>query len=155
MSAVVAAVVRDAIVQTTAITALVGSGSSARVYASYRPSTALPCIVLTYGSDQDLSPTLARTDRLRRMNVQIDCIGATLAASRVLAEEVREALHGAKGVNRSTTIIEIRVTSVQTEYDFGQEATDDQVHITTVSAEVTYRSPAVNPTFIVDPNAQP
>lgn len=155
MSAVVAAVVRDAIVQTTSITSLVGSGSSARVYASYRPNTAMPCIVLTYGNDRDLSPTLARTDRLRRMDVQVDCLATTLVNSRLLAEEVREALHGAKGANRSTTILEMRVISVQTEYDFGADGDDAQAHITTVSVEVTYRSPAVNPTFIVDPNAQP
>lgn len=155
MSAVVAAVVRDAIVQTTAITNIVGSGSSARVYASFRPSTDLPCIVLTYGSDQDLSPTLARTDCLRRMSVQIECYGAVLSHSRNLAEQVRRALHGAAGLYRSTRIIEIRVTSVQTEYDFGHDATELQAHITTVMAEVTYRSPAVSPTFIVDPNAQP
>lgn len=89
------------------------------------------------------------------MDVQVDCMASTLKASRELAEEVREALHGSRGTYRSSTIIEMRVQSVSTDYDMGADATDQQAHITTVQVECTYRAPAVNPTTITDPNAAP
>lgn len=155
MSAVIAAVVRDALVQTASITALIGSAPNSRVYASYRPNSELPAIILTYGQDVDISPTFGRTDRLRKLTVTVDCMAETLKASRELAEEVREALHGSRGAYRSTIVIEMRVTSTSTEYDLGGDADDDQAHITSVTVECTYRSPAVNPTTITDPNAQP
>jgi len=155
VSAVVAALVRDAIVQTAAITSIIGSDPNARVYASYRAATLLPAIVVTYGDDNDLSPTFARTDCLRKLTVSVDCIASTLKASRELAELCRVALHGSRGYYRSTTVFEMRVTSTSTQYDIGGDANDVQAHITTVQVECTYRAPAVNPTTITDPNAAP
>lgn len=151
MSAVIAALVRDALVQTPSISTMVND----RVYASYRPSSQLPAIILSYGEDKDLSPTFARFDRLRRMSVSVDCMAATLKQSRELAELCRVALHGSKGTYRSTTVFEMRVISTTTEYDFGSDANDQQAHLTTVQVECTYRAPAVNPTTITDPNAVP
>jgi len=152
MSAIVAAVVRDALSSATAVTALVGSGASFRCYASYRPGTSLPAIVLTYGEDRDLSPSHQRTDQVRRLDISIDCVGETLAQSRTLAEAVRVALHGASGTGRSSTqVFEIRVLSCSTEFDIGAEGTEPETHITSVRAECTYRSPAVSPVTITDP----
>lgn len=148
MSAIVAAVVRDALNASAAISGTVLN----RIYASYRPATALPAIVLTYANDRDLSPSIGRTDRLRRLDVTVECISSTLAGSRVLAEYVRVALHGANGTGRSTTqVFEIRVTNVETQSDMGLEGSEPEVHITTVQAECTYRSPAVSPVTITDP----
>ena len=148
MSAIVAAVVRDALTSSAAITARV----STRIYASYRPATALPAIVITFANDRDVSPSIGRTDRLRRMNVTVDCFAATLQFSRLIAEDVRVALHGAAGTGRGTTqVFEIRVISAETEYDLGAEGTEPETHITTVQAECTYRSPAVSPVTITDP----
>lgn len=155
MSDVVAALVRDALVQTAAVTALVGSNSP-RVYASYRGSVSnLPAIIVSYGDDRDLNPSLARTDCLRKMQVTVDCIGSTLKESRQLAEVCRKALHGSNGTYRGVTVIEIRANTTSTEYDLGGDANDVQAHITTVQVECTYRAPAVTPTTITDPGAVP
>jgi hypothetical protein len=152
MSAVVAAVVRDALGAIPGVTSRIGSGANLRCYAGYRPATQLPAIVLTYGEDRDVSPSHQRTDRVRRLDVTIDCIGATLSASRLLAEAVRVGLHGAAGTGReSTQVFEIRVISCSTEFDIGAEGTEPETHITTVRAECTYRSPAVSPITITDP----
>jgi hypothetical protein len=155
VSAVVAAIVRDAILQTNAIVSVLGTSVNPRIYASYRAASVLPAIVVTYGDDNDLSPTFARTDCLRKLTVSVDCIGSTLKESRELAELCRVALHGASGYYRSTRVFEMRVLSTSTQYDIGGDANDVQAHITTVQVECTYRAPTVSPTTITDPNAAP
>lgn len=152
MSAIVAAVVRDALSSASNVTFIVGSGANFRCYASYRPATQLPALVLTYGEDRDVSPSHQRTDRVRKLDISIDCIAPTLSTSRLLAEAVRVSLHGAAGTGRSSTqVFEIRVISCSTEFDIGAEATEPETHITNVRAECTYRSPAVSPVTITDP----
>jgi len=149
---VAAALVRDALAQSASVTALVSS----RIYASMRSSAATEtCIVLSFGAEEDVSPTLQRTDCLRRLQVEIECMAPTVGGAHALAEAVRKALHGAKGYYRSCRIIEIRIGSTTTNFDLGADADDQGVHICTVNATAYYTAEAVSPTTITDPNATP
>lgn len=162
MSATVAAAVRDALLSTPGVVALVnssGPATNSRIFASYRDATGFPCIVLSYGNNSDVSPALDRTDRVRKLDVEIDCIATTAKGSLALAEAVRVGLHGAKGTSRSTTIMEVRVNNETTSYDVGAEGNEAGYHITTVNAEAYYRSGSVNPSSVwqdgIDPNLNP
>lgn len=149
---VAAALVRDAIAQSAAVTALTGT----RIYASIRPNAATEtCIVLNFGTEEDVSPTLQRTDCLRKLQVEIECMSPTVGGAHSLAEVVRKALHGAKGYYRSCRIIEIRIGSTTTNFDLGADADDQGVHICTVNATAYYTADSVSPTTITDPNANP
>lgn len=154
MSDVAVALVRDALIQTAAISSAVAD----RVFTAYRPGVnlnSLPAIMLSFGEERDISPSFLRTDCLRKAIVTIDCIAVTLKESRSVAELCRKALHGSRGTYRGVSVIEIRVTTNSSEYDIGADANDVQAHITSVQAECTYRAPAVTPTTITDPNAVP
>ena len=91
---VAAALVRDALAQSASVTALVSS----RIYASMRPNgQSETCIILSFGAEEDVSPTFQRTDKLRKLQVEIECMSPTVGGAHALAEAVRKALHGAKG----------------------------------------------------------
>jgi hypothetical protein len=97
MSATIAAAVRDALLCSTDVVQSVGTSfADARIFVSYRDTSTLPCIVLAYGNDSDISPTFGRTDRLRKLSVDCDCIATTVKASMSISEKVRKALHGAQ-----------------------------------------------------------
>ena len=92
-SQAIVAAVRDALTQSTSVTALV----STRIFTAFRDTTTLPAIVLTTGQDANVSPTFGRTDCLRKFTVEVDCIASTLKVSRQIAEAV-EKVTGAAGV---------------------------------------------------------
>jgi hypothetical protein len=156
VSATVAAAVRDAILSQSAVVALLGGNAlTARVFASYRDTTGFPCIVLSYGNNADVSPAIDRTDRVRKLDVEIDCVATTAKGALALAEAVRAGLHGCKGTSRNTTIMEIRVINETTSYDVGAEGDEGGYHITSVNVEAYYRSDAVNPSTITTPGQAP
>lgn len=146
MSNLVIAAVRTALVQSAGVTAIV---PSSRITSAYRVDTGtLPAIVLTVQSDEALSPALDRTDCVRRIAIDVECIAASLGDSRTLGEAVRVAMHGARGTANSTTIQEIREKGITSTYDVGAEGTETGIHITVVTVEAFYTSAAVNPTII-------
>lgn len=155
MSAVIAAVVRDALLSTAGVTNLVGAPNVARIFVSYRDITGYPCIVLQYNDNTDVSPALDRTDQLRRLQVDIDCLATTAKGSLALAEAVRVGVHGAKGTSRSTTVMEIRVARESTTYDVGAEGDEGGYHITSVGVDAYYRSAAVSPSTIYQGGVNP
>lgn len=156
MSATVAAAVRDALLNSTDVVQAVGTSYlDARIFVSYRDTSVLPCIVLAYGNDADISPTFGRTDRLRKLTVDVDCIASTVKTSMSIAEKVRKALHGASGTSRNTQIIEIRVLRESSQYDVGAEGDEAGIHVTTVTVEATYRADAVSPITITTPGQAP
>lgn len=149
MSATIAAVVRDALLSNSSVVSLVGTTAlNARIFVSYRDVTGYPCIVLEYNDNSDVSPAIDRTDRLRRLSVDIDCIATTAKASIALAEAVRKGIHGAAGTSRSTTVMEIRVARENTTYDTGAEGDEAGYHVTSVGVDAYYRSDAVTPSTI-------
>lgn len=145
-SQAIVAAVRDALTQSTSVTAQV----STRIYTAFRDATTLPAIVLTPGNDANVSPTFGRTDCLRKLTVEVDCIASTLKVSRLIGEAVRVKMHGASGTSRGVTIQEIRETGITSQYDVGAEATETGIHVTTVTLEATYRSSSVSPTTITE-----
>lgn len=145
-SQAIVAAVRDALTQSTSVTALV----STRIFTAFRDASTLPAIVLTTGQDSDVSPTFGRTDRLRKFTVEVDCIASTLKVSRQIAEAVRVKMHGASGTSRSVQIFEIRERGITSQYDVGAEATETGIHVTTVTLDATYRSNSVSPTTITE-----
>jgi hypothetical protein len=155
VSATIAAVVRDALLSTAGVTNLVGAPNAARIFVSYRDITGYPCIVLTYNDNADVSPTIDRSDRLRKLAVDIDCIATTAKGSLALAEAVRLGLHGAAGTSRSTTVMEIRVSRETTTYDVGAEGDEGGYHITSVGVDAYYRSAAVTPSTIYQGGVNP
>jgi hypothetical protein len=156
MSATIAAAVRDALLCSTDVVQSVGTSfADARIFVSYRDTSTLPCIVLAYGNDSDISPTFGRTDRLRKLSVDCDCIATTVKASMSISEKVRKALHGASGTSRSTKVIEIRVLRESSNYDVGAEGDEGGIHITTVTVEATYQADAVSPITITTPGQAP
>lgn len=151
MSAYALAAVRTGLTQTTSVTSIV---PAARIYTSYRDSATLPCIVLTPRNDSAISPSFGRTDQLRRLVIDIDCISTSLKLSRVLAEAVRVKMHGTGGTANTTDIVEIREKGVTSTYDVGAEASETGVHVTTVTVEATYTASAVSPIIITTPGGE-
>ena len=156
MSATIAAVVRDALLSDSSVVSLVGTTPlNARIFVSYRDVTGYPCIVLEYNDNSDVSPAIDRTDRLRRLSVDIDCIATTAKSSIALAEAVRQGIHGAAGTSRSTTVMEIRVARENTTYDTGAEGEEAGYHVTSVGVDAYYRSDAVTPSTIYQGGVAP
>lgn len=153
----VVSAVRDALLCAPLVTAYVGTvTATARVYTAYRPNISNEtCVIISAGSATDVNSSFGRTDRLRKIDIDLDCMASTMKNSRLLAEAVRKSLHGASGVSRSVRVIEIRIKSDYTTFDLGADADDQGVHITTVKAEVTYVSDAVSPISIVNPDSVP
>lgn len=145
MSALIVPAVRYVLTQTAAITAVVPAD---RILTAYRDGSGLPAILITPESDEAVSPSMLRTDCLRRFTVEIAVIADTLKAARETAEIVRTAVHGAKGTYSGLTIFEIRERGINSTYDIGAEATEKGIHIATVQADAYYRAAAVNPTTI-------
>lgn len=146
MSNLVIAAVRSALVQSAGVTAIVPAD---RITSAYRVDTgSLPAIVLTVQTDEALSPSLDRTDCVRKIAIGIECIATSLGDSRTLGEAVRVAMHGARGTANSTTVQEIRENGITSTYDIGGEGTETGIHITVVTVDAYYTSTAVNPTII-------
>ena len=103
MSSTIIAAIRQGLVQNTAVTTLV---PESRITSAYRQDIGtLPAIVLTVQSDEAVSPSFPRTDCLRRMQMNIECVAASLKLARELGETVRRAMHGAAGTASSTTAL--------------------------------------------------
>ena len=145
MSDTVLAGLRYVLTQTAAVTNLV---PAARINTAYRDGAALPAILLAPGNDSAVSPSMLRTDCLRRSTVEISVIASTLKAARQAAEIIRKAVHGAKGTYSGVTIFEVREQGITSTYDIGSEATEAGIHIATVSVECVYRADSVSPTTI-------
>jgi len=149
MSSTIIAAIRQGLVQNTAVTTLV---PESRITSAYRQDTGtLPAIVLSVQSDEAVSPSMPRTDCLRRMGMNIECVAASLKAARELGEIVRVAMHGAKGSAYSTTVQEIRENGITSTYDVGAEGTETGIHIAVVSVDAYYRAQSVSPTTITNP----
>lgn len=149
MSSTIIAAIRQGLVQNTAVTTLV---PESRITSAYRQDTGtLPAIVLTVQTDEAVSPSFPRTDCLRRMAMNIECIATSLKAARELGEIVRRAMHGAAGTASSTTIHEIRENGITSTYDVGAEGTETGIHIAVVSVDAYYRAQSVSPTTITTP----
>lgn len=149
MSSTIIAVVRQALVQSATVTAIV---PAARITSAYRLDTgSLPAIVLTVQSDEAVSPSMPRTDCLRRMSVGIECVAASLKDARELGEVVRQTMHGASGSAYSTQVAEIRENGIVSTYDVGAEGTETGIHIAVVTVDAYYRAQSVSPTTIINP----
>jgi hypothetical protein len=137
----------------TSTTAITDEVPAARILTAYRDGSALPAILITPETDEAVSPSILRTDRLRRASFEISIIAATLKTAREIAEVVRVAMHGASGTYNGLRIFEVREGGINSTYDIGAEATETGIHIATVTLEAYYRSASVNPT--TDPGQAP
>ena len=149
MSSTIISVIRQALVQSAGVTGIV---PAARITSAYRLDVGtLPAIVLSVQNDEAVSPSMPRTDCLRRMGMNIECVAASLQDARVLGEAVRVAKHGAQGSAYSTTVQEIRENGITSTYDVGAEGTETGIHIAVVSVDAYYRAQSVSPTTITNP----
>lgn len=90
------------------VTTLVGSGSNARIYGGAAPQEAAAPLLVYSLQSAEREPVLDQV-ATRRVEALVDvlCIARTYPQLKQLAEQVRLALNGAKGVIAGTTVLDI------------------------------------------------
>jgi hypothetical protein len=85
------ATVRTALLAVSPVTAIVGSGTSARIWGDWQRSETVPCIIIEVDAE-DESPCLVGQEDLVTGSVVITCRADTGAAAHTLQEAVRAGL---------------------------------------------------------------
>ena len=121
------------------VTALVGSGTAARIYPGQLPQAAvLPGLVVEHISGVELTTIDANSAfGLMQARIQVTAVGKTYPEVKTLLEQVRLACNYQRGVFNGVRIVSIIRDSV------GPDLRDDDVQLYTQSIDfqVTYQEP--------------
>lgn len=130
---------RSMLVDDVGLAALVGD----RVFPSMRiEDTPLPAVVYTTRRS-DAEQALAEQVTLAKSSIRYECIAATLASSRAVAEAVRQAIAGTTGALGSIDRIAVRFISLEDYFIEPFDGSGDPLFSSTVEFEVFHSIPSI------------
>jgi len=126
------------------VTALVGSGTSARIYPVYaKEGASLPYLVFVQSGGESYR-SLSGGSGIRRTALQIYAYAATQAGSDALAEQVRLSLSNHRGAMGDSTVHDCQqVSTAQTDFDEAEDASDSRRYWTMLVFDLFHNETAV------------
>jgi hypothetical protein len=126
------------------ITALVGSGTSARIYPMYaKEGASLPMLVYVQSGGESYRH-LSGGSGMRRSVVQVYACAATQAGADALAEQVRLSLANHRGAMGDSTVNDCQqASSPITNFDEAEDASDSRRYWTMIPFDLYYNETAV------------
>lgn len=89
--------IRDALLALPAVTAIVGSGATARVWSDWQRTYTAPCIIVELDKEEEQNDLTGRAGGLIVADVTLTCRAATSDVSDTLRDAVRAGLSGYSG----------------------------------------------------------
>ena len=89
--------IRDALLALPAVTAIVGSGATARIWSDWQRTYTVPCIIIDIDKEEEQNDLTGKAGGLVVADVTLTCRESTETLREVLRQAVRSGLSGYSG----------------------------------------------------------